>query len=150
MLYRIMTELKLSGFYQGNRRRHIKTNSQGGDLCSSTTMFLFRTRENAQRKYVDLIKEAAARWPNWDPPRNIRVSSTAAIAINSRFVSAFLTPHQPNSQVTLAPSTNGRGSWRSKGISIPTLTPWESPAGLLLSWPPRWISSRSTRMKCGG
>jgi hypothetical protein len=29
-------------------------------------MFLFR--ENAQRKYIDLIKEAASRWPNWDPP----------------------------------------------------------------------------------
>ena len=37
-------------------------------------MFLFRTRENAQRKYIDLIKRAAAKWPNWDPPRSIRVS----------------------------------------------------------------------------
>jgi len=35
-------------------------------------MFLFRSRENAQRKYIDLIKRAAAKWPNWDPPRNIR------------------------------------------------------------------------------
>jgi len=34
-------------------------------------MFRFRSRENAQRKYVDLIKEAAAKWPNWDPPRRI-------------------------------------------------------------------------------
>ncbi|KAH9998003.1 hypothetical protein BJV77DRAFT_787659 [Russula vinacea] len=35
-------------------------------------MFRFRTRENAQRKYVDLIKCASAKWPNWDPPRNFR------------------------------------------------------------------------------
>ena len=37
-------------------------------------MFRFRSRQNAQRKYVDLIKEAAAKWPNWDPPRRIYVS----------------------------------------------------------------------------
>jgi len=35
-------------------------------------MFLFRSRENAQRKYIDLIKEVSARWPNWDPSRNLR------------------------------------------------------------------------------
>jgi len=35
-------------------------------------MFLFRTRENAQRKYIDLVKEASAKWPNWDPSRNLR------------------------------------------------------------------------------
>ncbi|KAI9458823.1 hypothetical protein F5148DRAFT_1150944 [Russula earlei] len=34
-------------------------------------MPLFRTKENAQRKYIDLIKEAVAKWPNWDPPKNI-------------------------------------------------------------------------------
>ncbi|KAI0300385.1 hypothetical protein BC826DRAFT_905835 [Russula brevipes] len=32
-------------------------------------MFLFQ--ENAQRKYIDLIKEAVEKWPNWDPPINI-------------------------------------------------------------------------------
>jgi hypothetical protein len=37
-------------------------------------MVLFRTKENAQRKYIDLIKEAAAKWPNWDPARKINVS----------------------------------------------------------------------------
>jgi len=37
-------------------------------------MTLFRTKENAQRKYIDLIKEAAAKWANWDPARNIYVS----------------------------------------------------------------------------
>jgi hypothetical protein len=37
-------------------------------------MTLFRTKENAQRKYIDLIKEAAAKWPNWDPAKNIYVS----------------------------------------------------------------------------
>lgn len=40
-------------------------------------MFLFRSKENAQRKYIDLIKDAAAKWPNWDPPRNIRVSTVS-------------------------------------------------------------------------
>jgi hypothetical protein len=40
-------------------------------------MFLFRSRENAQRKYIDLIKRAAAKCPNWDPPRNIRVSTAS-------------------------------------------------------------------------
>lgn len=48
-------------------------------------MFRFRSRENAQRKYVDLIKEAAAKWPNWDPPRRIYVST----ALNSWPVDAF-------------------------------------------------------------
>ena len=38
-------------------------------------MTIFRTKENAQRKYIDLIKEAAAKWPNWDPARRIYVSS---------------------------------------------------------------------------
>ena len=50
-------------------------------------MIRFRSRKNAQRKYVDLIKEAAAKWPNWDPHKQILVS----IAINSWSVSAFLT-----------------------------------------------------------
>ncbi|KAI9458822.1 hypothetical protein F5148DRAFT_315756 [Russula earlei] len=34
-------------------------------------MFLFHTKEHAQRKYIDLIKEASAKWPNWDPSRNL-------------------------------------------------------------------------------
>jgi len=42
-------------------------------------MFLFRSRENAQRKYIDLIKKAAAKWPNWDPPRNIRPGDLGTI-----------------------------------------------------------------------
>jgi hypothetical protein len=47
-------------------------------------MFFFRTKENAQRKYIDLIKEAAAKWPNWDPPRNIRVSIVAPCSVSFR------------------------------------------------------------------
>jgi len=47
-------------------------------------MFLFPTKENAQRKYIDLIWEAATKWPNWDPPKRIRVS----IAVSSWSVSA--------------------------------------------------------------
>jgi hypothetical protein len=108
-------------------------------------MFLFRTKQNAQRKYVDLIKEAAAKWPNWDPPRNIRVS----IAIDSRFVSGFLTVHpKPYSQVTLAPSTKRRGSWWWRETYIPTLTSWDSPASILPFMPPMWINIRFTRMRC--
>ena len=48
-------------------------------LLTILTMFPFSSIENAQRKYVDLIWEAATKWPNWDPPRSIRVS----IAVNS-------------------------------------------------------------------
>ncbi|KAH9969490.1 hypothetical protein BC827DRAFT_1262721 [Russula dissimulans] len=35
-------------------------------------MFRFRSKKNAQRKYVDLIYEAVTKWPNWDPPKTIR------------------------------------------------------------------------------
>ena len=56
-------------------------------------MFFFRTKENAQRKYIDLIKEAAAKWPNWDPPRNIRVSIIAPWSISFR-LSACPLPQQ--------------------------------------------------------
>jgi hypothetical protein len=60
-------------------------------------MFRFRTRENAQRKYVDLIKCASARWPNWDPPRNFRVSIAASPLGLSPCVYAppFPSPKQP-------------------------------------------------------
>jgi len=42
-------------------------------------MALFRTKENAQRKYIDIIKEAAAKWPNWDPARSIRVGDFGTV-----------------------------------------------------------------------
>jgi len=31
------------------------------------------SRLNAQRKYIELIEESSAKWPNWDPARSIRV-----------------------------------------------------------------------------
>lgn len=31
-------------------------------------------KENAQRKYIDLIKEVSSKWANWDPPKRVRVS----------------------------------------------------------------------------
>ncbi|KAH9969330.1 hypothetical protein BJV74DRAFT_867972 [Russula compacta] len=34
-------------------------------------MFLFRTKANAQRKYIDLIYDAASKWPNWIPDKKI-------------------------------------------------------------------------------
>ena len=37
-----------------------------------------------QRKYIDLIKKATAKWPNWDPLKRIYVS----IAISSWSVAA--------------------------------------------------------------
>jgi len=47
-------------------------------------MFLFRTKENAQRKYVDLIYEAVTKWPNWDPPKTIRVSTASPLGLPAR------------------------------------------------------------------
>jgi len=44
-------------------------------------MFLFRTKENEQRKYVDLIKEAAGKWPNWDPHKTICVSIASPLRL---------------------------------------------------------------------
>ncbi len=32
------------------------------------------SKEHAQRKYIDLIKEASAKWANWDPPKRVQVS----------------------------------------------------------------------------
>ena len=58
-------------------------------------MFFFRTKENAQRKYIDLIKEAAAKWANWDPPRNIRVSIVAPWSVSFR-LSAYPLHFLPN------------------------------------------------------
>jgi len=42
-------------------------------------MFLFHTKENTPHKYVDLIKEAAAKWPNWDPPKTIHAGDFGTI-----------------------------------------------------------------------
>ena len=48
------------------------------------TMFLFRTKENEQRKYVDLIKEAAGKWPSWDPHKTICVSIASPLSLLAR------------------------------------------------------------------
>ena len=74
-------------------------------------MFFFRTKENAQRKYIDLIKEAAAKWPNWDPPRNIRVSIVASWSVSFRLSadpSTFPSPtKQPGDFGTVNKKTGG-------------------------------------------
>ncbi len=44
-------------------------------------MFLFHTKENTLHKYVDLIKEAAAKWPNWDPPKTIHISIVSPLGL---------------------------------------------------------------------
>ncbi|KAI0004612.1 hypothetical protein BJV74DRAFT_763147 [Russula compacta] len=42
-------------------------------------MFLFRTKENAQRKYIDLIYDAVSKWPNWAPPRKIHAGDFGVV-----------------------------------------------------------------------
>ncbi|KAH9042230.1 hypothetical protein EDB85DRAFT_1239832 [Lactarius pseudohatsudake] len=37
------------------------------------------TKENAQRKYIDLIKEASSKWANWDPPKRIRAGDFGTV-----------------------------------------------------------------------
>lgn len=45
-------------------------------------------KENAQRKYIDLIKEVSSKWANWDPPKRVHVSFASlrfVATLNSRF-----------------------------------------------------------------
>jgi hypothetical protein len=44
--------------------------------CLLVGMFLsgWFSKKEASRKYVDLIKGASSKWPNWDPPKTINVS----------------------------------------------------------------------------
>ncbi|KAI0004598.1 hypothetical protein BJV74DRAFT_881176 [Russula compacta] len=44
---------------------------------------LFRTKENAQRKYVDMIKEVCTMWPNWDPSKNIHAGDFGTVSKSS-------------------------------------------------------------------
>ncbi len=44
-------------------------------------MFLFRAKEIAQRKYINLIKEATEKWSNWDPPKTIHVSIASPLVL---------------------------------------------------------------------
>jgi len=44
-------------------------------------MFLFRAKEIAPRKYIDLIKEAVEKWPNWYPPKTIHVSIASPLGL---------------------------------------------------------------------
>ncbi|KAH8989627.1 hypothetical protein EDB86DRAFT_2807796 [Lactarius hatsudake] len=37
------------------------------------------TKENAQRKYIDLIKEASSKWANWDPPKRIQAGDFGTV-----------------------------------------------------------------------
>ncbi|KAI9510612.1 hypothetical protein F5148DRAFT_1147463 [Russula earlei] len=46
-------------------------------------MSLFRTKEHAQRKYIDLIKEATSKWPNWNPTREIQVGDFGKVNIKT-------------------------------------------------------------------
>ena len=44
------------------------------DLTMPFSFSLPWTKENAQRKYIDLIRETSSLWANWDPPKRVRVS----------------------------------------------------------------------------
>jgi hypothetical protein len=74
-------------------------------------------KENAQRKYIDLIKEVSSKWANWDPPKRVRVSLASP-----RFDATLLTrrsTHRPEISAQLI----GRleSSW-STGTYIRTRT----------------------------
>ena len=148
-----VTELNCPVLVRKNRRQDIRRTAleqpRALPLPSAPetilTMFRFRSRKKAQRKYVDLIKGASAKWPNWDPPKQILVS----IAINSWSVSAFLTVPLPHSLGILVSSTKRQESWRSKEIFIPMSTPCRSPVGILPFLRQRWINSRSIHTKYG-
>jgi hypothetical protein len=138
-----------------NRRRHIRLRTAQPFLtpqsCTARRplrMFLFRSRENAQRKYVDLIKEAAAKWPNWDPPKTIYVSHRLSTPWS---VSALRFDRLPQNRLAIsAPSTKRPESCRSRGTSIITTTPQRSPGSIFPLRGPRWINTRFTRMKYVG
>jgi len=36
-------------------------------------------KDNAQRKYIDLIKEASSKWANWDPPKRVRAGDFGTV-----------------------------------------------------------------------
>jgi hypothetical protein len=55
---------------------------------------LYRTKEEARRVYIDLIKEVASQWPNWVPPINIHVGPPSFRSLIS-FVSDSSRTTQP-------------------------------------------------------
>ncbi|KAN0139777.1 hypothetical protein V8E53_002439 [Lactarius tabidus] len=36
-------------------------------------------KENAQRKYIDLIKEISSKWANWDPPKRVQAGDFGTV-----------------------------------------------------------------------
>jgi len=36
-------------------------------------------KENAQRKYIDLIKEVSSKWANWDPPKRVQAGDFGTV-----------------------------------------------------------------------
>ncbi|KAN0132126.1 hypothetical protein V8E53_010045 [Lactarius tabidus] len=41
------------------------------------------TKDNSQRKYIDLIKEVTSKWANWNPPRRIHIGDFGTIDKNT-------------------------------------------------------------------
>lgn len=49
-------------------------------------MFDWFRKKQASRKYVDLIKDASAKWANWDPPKTIQVNLVVARSYLQRLI----------------------------------------------------------------
>ena len=64
---------------------------------------MIRSRRNPQRKYIDLINEASAKWANWDPPRRIKVGFLLPIHLLLTDLIAVL--QQPGDFGTVVKST---------------------------------------------
>jgi len=83
-------------------------------------MFLFCTKpeeKSVHRQYIDLIQQTSGNWPNYQAPKDIRVSTPKRLV----FVGPF--DHSPrNRLVTLAPLTKCRGISLSKETYTPTQT----------------------------
>jgi hypothetical protein len=101
------------------------TNKPPGHVLTETLfplprshMSLFFRRQNAEKQYIHLIKEASEKWPNWDPAKKLDVSVGS---LGSFYVRAFgLTASLHNRPVILEHLTRRRASLRLRETSIPT------------------------------
>ncbi|SRR6266702_1120895 len=73
-------------------------------------------KENAQRKYIDLIKEASSKWANWDPPKRIQVSLVIHSSPHFLIVSPF---HQIGRRLRHSQPEDGGVPGRGKYIYAP-------------------------------
>jgi hypothetical protein len=67
-------------------------------------------KERSQRKFVDLIKEADSRWPNWDPPKIILV-----MRFHFRLIVLSLHNHTHNQAGEFGTIDKKTGEWLTEG-----------------------------------